>query len=320
MFAGDECTFSGGTPFCGAVGGDDGEDPSLTNERRDRLEMLAELPDLWDININNYYQEMGVSRFIKEGSLEEHMSFVKSVTTKPVVTVGRFTSPDTMASQIKRGIVDFIGAARPSIADPFLPKKIEEVLGQDEVKKEKLLNKELRRQAKAFDEEEATPTAADETPVMKPNPTQEADEESVEEDDRQEDAYDWEKVAAEARAKLSIREPLRKLDQAEAEVIQPTRRRLEALMRLVSTTPCISEEPTYRKYKLDKYEDAWNNLVQSFEDDEKAQGQAQDVNSLMELLVAGEQMLPDPHEEAHMRNLYCDSEFLDDVNRLEPLD
>jgi dimethylamine/trimethylamine dehydrogenase len=31
-----------------------------------------------------------------------------------------------MVSQINRGIVDFIGAARPSIADPFLPKKIEE--------------------------------------------------------------------------------------------------------------------------------------------------------------------------------------------------
>jgi dimethylamine/trimethylamine dehydrogenase len=31
-----------------------------------------------------------------------------------------------MVSQIRRGIVDFIGAARPSIADPFLPKKIEE--------------------------------------------------------------------------------------------------------------------------------------------------------------------------------------------------
>ena len=109
-----------------SVGGDDGEDPLLTNERRDCIEMLSELPDLWDININNYYQEMGVSRFIKEGSLEEHMSFVKSVTTKPVVTVGRFTSPDTMVSQVRRGVVDFIGAARPSIADPFLPKKIEE--------------------------------------------------------------------------------------------------------------------------------------------------------------------------------------------------
>jgi dimethylamine/trimethylamine dehydrogenase len=109
-----------------SVGGDDDENSLLTAERRDRLEMLAELPDLWDININDYYQEMGVSRFIDEGSLEEHMAFVKTVTTKPVVTVGRFTSPDTMASQVRRGIVDFIGAARPSIADPFLPRKIEE--------------------------------------------------------------------------------------------------------------------------------------------------------------------------------------------------
>ncbi len=32
----------------------------------------------------------------------------------------------TMVSQIKRGVLDMIGAARPSIADPFLPKKIEE--------------------------------------------------------------------------------------------------------------------------------------------------------------------------------------------------
>ncbi len=98
----------------------------VIGEQREILEMLAELPDLWDINISDYSQEMGVSRFIKEGSLEEHISYVKSVTTKPVVSVGRFTSPDTMVSQVKRGIVDFIGAARPSIADPFLPKKIEE--------------------------------------------------------------------------------------------------------------------------------------------------------------------------------------------------
>ncbi|MGI9315861.1 MAG: FAD-dependent oxidoreductase [bacterium] len=105
-------------------GGSEG-DPVI-GERREMLELLGELPDLWDINISDYSQEMGVSRFIKEGSLEAHMSWVKSVTTKPVVTVGRFTSPDTMISQIKRGVVDFIGAARPSIADPFLPKKIEE--------------------------------------------------------------------------------------------------------------------------------------------------------------------------------------------------
>ncbi len=95
-------------------------------ERRDMLALLGELPDLWDINIADYSYEMGVSRFVEEGALEPYMAYVKSMTSKPVVTVGRFTSPDTMASQIERGIVDFIGAARPSIADPFLPKKIEE--------------------------------------------------------------------------------------------------------------------------------------------------------------------------------------------------
>lgn len=98
----------------------------IIDEQRDAIEMMADLPDLWDINIDNYSQEMGVSRFVKEGSLEAHMSYVKSITNKPVLTVGRFTSPDTMVSQIKRGIVDFIGAARPSIADPFLPNKIKE--------------------------------------------------------------------------------------------------------------------------------------------------------------------------------------------------
>ncbi len=97
-----------------------------TGESREMLEMLGELPDLWDINISDYSYEMGHSRFAKEGALEDYMSFVKSVTTKPVVTVGRFTSPDTMLSQVKRGIIDFIGAARPSIADPFLPTKIRE--------------------------------------------------------------------------------------------------------------------------------------------------------------------------------------------------
>jgi len=98
----------------------------VSGERREIFEMLADLPDLWDINIQNYEQEMGVSRFVPEGSLETAMAYVKSITTKPVVSVGRFTSPDTMVAQLRRGVVDLIGAARPSIADPFLPRKIEE--------------------------------------------------------------------------------------------------------------------------------------------------------------------------------------------------
>lgn len=98
----------------------------IYGERREMFEMLSDLPDLWDINIADYSLEMGVSRFVKEAPLEPYMNWVKSVTDKPVVTVGRFTSPDTMVSQIKRGISDFVGAARPSIADPFLPNKISE--------------------------------------------------------------------------------------------------------------------------------------------------------------------------------------------------
>ena len=109
--------------------GKDGQ--PIIGERREMLAMMAELPDLWDINIADYSLEMGVSRFVKEGSLEPYMSFVRSVTTKPVVTVGRFTSPDTMVRMVKSGITDLIGAARPSIADPFLPKKIEEGRPED---------------------------------------------------------------------------------------------------------------------------------------------------------------------------------------------
>ena len=40
--------------------------------------------------------------------------------------VGRITNPDTMVAIINSGQFDIIGAARPSISDPFLPKKIEE--------------------------------------------------------------------------------------------------------------------------------------------------------------------------------------------------
>jgi dimethylamine/trimethylamine dehydrogenase len=98
----------------------------VTGERREMLNLMAEMPDLWDINIADYSLEMGPSRFAKEGALEPYMSFVRSVTTKPVVTVGRFTSPDTMVRMVRSGITDLIGAARPSIADPFLPRKIEE--------------------------------------------------------------------------------------------------------------------------------------------------------------------------------------------------
>ena len=93
-------------------------------EARDIIEALAEEPDLWDVNLSNWSNDSQTSRFSEEGFQEKYTSFVKSVTTKPVVGVGRYTSPDTMVRLIKKGQLDLIGAARPSIADPFLPNKI----------------------------------------------------------------------------------------------------------------------------------------------------------------------------------------------------
>jgi dimethylamine/trimethylamine dehydrogenase len=97
-----------------------------TEEQREIIAMLADLPDLWDINVRDYSYEMGSSRFVKEAALEEYVRYVKQITGKPVVSVGRFSSPDTMVRQVQQGLLDLIGCARPSIADPFLPRKIRE--------------------------------------------------------------------------------------------------------------------------------------------------------------------------------------------------
>jgi dimethylamine/trimethylamine dehydrogenase len=99
---------------------------SVSNEEEGRavLESLGELPDLWDVNISPWQFDSGTARFDEEGWQEPYVRFVKTLTSKPVVGVGRFTSPDAMVSQIRRGVLDLIGAARPSIADPFLPEKI----------------------------------------------------------------------------------------------------------------------------------------------------------------------------------------------------
>lgn len=106
--------------------GTDARSVQHDGEARDIVSMLAELPDLWDVNISSWANDSITSRFGKEGHQEKYISFVKRLTTKPVVGVGRYTSPDSMVSAIERGVMDLIGAARPSIADPFLPNKIKE--------------------------------------------------------------------------------------------------------------------------------------------------------------------------------------------------
>jgi dimethylamine/trimethylamine dehydrogenase len=93
------------------------------SEAHEVVALLADVPDLWDVKMDSSPTDCAPSRFSPEGSHEPIIDFVKRVTKKPVVGVGRFTSPDVMVSQIKRGVLDFIGGARPSIADPFLPQQ-----------------------------------------------------------------------------------------------------------------------------------------------------------------------------------------------------
>ncbi|QUD89373.1 oxidoreductase [Phenylobacterium montanum] len=98
----------------------------LATEAHEVVAELGDLPDLWDVKLDSSPTDCGSSRFRPEGSHEPVIDFVKSLTSRPVVGVGRFTSPDAMVSQIRRGVLDLIGAARPSIADPFLPRKLDE--------------------------------------------------------------------------------------------------------------------------------------------------------------------------------------------------
>jgi len=99
---------------------------NFASQAHEVVSLLADVPDLWDVKMDSSPTDCGASRFRGEGAHEPVIDFVKKVTGKPVVGVGRFTSPDTMVSQIKRGVLDLIGGARPSIADPFLPNKINE--------------------------------------------------------------------------------------------------------------------------------------------------------------------------------------------------
>src|SRR3954470_24194387 len=88
--------------------------------------LVGELPDVWDFVVGEWENDSSTSRFAPEAPHEQYVRGLKALTSKPVVGVGRFTSPDTMVRMIRDGVLDMIGAARPSIADPFLPKKIEE--------------------------------------------------------------------------------------------------------------------------------------------------------------------------------------------------
>ena len=108
-----------------------GPDGLEKSEAEDAIGLLAELPDLWDLVLAGWENDSVTSRFGAEGTHESFIDGVKKLTTKPVVAVGRYTSPDRMVSVVRKGLVDLIGCARPSIADPFLPRKIEEGRPED---------------------------------------------------------------------------------------------------------------------------------------------------------------------------------------------
>ena len=91
------------------------------------VRMADELVDLWDVNIGSIAEwsyDSGPSRFFAEGWQLEYTGRVREATSKPIVGVGRVTDPYLMERIVRSGAWDLIGAARPSIADPFLPVKI----------------------------------------------------------------------------------------------------------------------------------------------------------------------------------------------------
>ena len=99
------------------------------DEALEFVRLADHLVDLWDVNVGSiaeWSHDSGSSRFFPEGYQLEWTGRVREATAKPIVGVSRLTNPDRMAEIVSSGAWDLIGAARPSIADPFLPAKIEQ--------------------------------------------------------------------------------------------------------------------------------------------------------------------------------------------------
>ncbi|MFM9913692.1 MAG: FAD-dependent oxidoreductase [Methylophilaceae bacterium] len=93
------------------------------------IELADPLVDLWDVDVGDiaeWGEDAGPSRFYQQGHQVPWTKFVKQVSKKPVLGVGRYTDPEKMTEIVTKGYADIIGCARPSISDPFLPQKIQE--------------------------------------------------------------------------------------------------------------------------------------------------------------------------------------------------
>jgi dimethylamine/trimethylamine dehydrogenase len=126
---GDDCAIT--TRFCVDTLHETGDGIRAEHEGAAFVAAADHLVDFWDLQVGgrtmaDWGEDAGPSRFFKENAQVSWVEKVRPYTAKPIVGVGRFTSPDTMVDVIANGPLDVIGAARPTIADPFLPRKIEE--------------------------------------------------------------------------------------------------------------------------------------------------------------------------------------------------
>jgi dimethylamine/trimethylamine dehydrogenase len=120
---GDDCAIA--ARHClDTLNGDDGI--TLDEEGLGFIKLADHLVDLWDVQVGDGPNDVLPSRFCEENFQARWIAAVRPCTAKPIVGVGHLTSPDTMLAVIRSGQQDIIGAARASIADPFLPAKIEE--------------------------------------------------------------------------------------------------------------------------------------------------------------------------------------------------
>lgn len=109
------------------IGVDFRGEPGVTiDEALAFIELADPLVDLFDVNTGTWPVDSGTARYFPEGHARPWTSQVRAVTATPIVSVGRFHSPDLMAELVRSGELDLIGAARQAIADPFLPEKIAE--------------------------------------------------------------------------------------------------------------------------------------------------------------------------------------------------
>jgi dimethylamine/trimethylamine dehydrogenase len=127
---GDECAIT--TRLCVDTLNDSPLGIRAGIEGYDFIKLADHLVDFWDLqtggwNVEEWAGDDAVpSRFGPQWHQRDHIAAARAATKKPVAAVGRFTDPNIMAEAVRSGVIDIIAAARPSIADPFLPKKIEE--------------------------------------------------------------------------------------------------------------------------------------------------------------------------------------------------